>query len=116
MFQISAQTRIFVAVDSVDFRRGMDSLSGVCRQHLQADPLDGALYVFRNRSRTSIRLLYFDGQGLWLATKRLSTGRFRWWPQSNDAHCRLDARALQILLWDDNPNAAQLREDWRQVA
>ena len=79
-------------------------------------PMNGAVYVFRNRARTSIRLLFHDGQGMWLATKRLSQRWLNWWPTSPMASCRLSARELQILLWNGNPTTAGMAEDWRQVA
>ncbi|MDH3769085.1 MAG: IS66 family insertion sequence element accessory protein TnpB [Gammaproteobacteria bacterium] len=116
MLQLSPQTRIFVAVEPVDFRKGIDGLSAVCRRHLAQDPLDGAVYVFRNRARTSIRLLCFDGQGYWLCTKRFSQGHLNWWPTSALASCRLSARELQILLWSGDPAGAGMADDWRAVA
>lgn len=116
MLQLSPETRIFVAIEPVDFRRGIDALGGVCREHLRANPLDGAVYVFRNRARTSIRLLYHDGQGSWLCTKRLSATRLNWWPSSAEASCRLSARELQILISNGNPRLAAMSPDWRQVA
>ena len=44
------------------------------------NPLEGAVYVFRNRAGTALKLLLYDGQGYWLCMKRLSQGRFTWWP------------------------------------
>ena len=55
--------RILVAVEAVDFRRGIDGLAQVCREVLAADPFSGTVFVFRGRSGTSIKLLTFDGQG-----------------------------------------------------
>ena len=81
MLQITPQMRILVAVEAVDFRKGIDSLAELCRAKLNADPFSGCLFVFRSRRATSIKVLVYDGQGFWLATKRLSKGRFRWWPQ-----------------------------------
>ena len=80
MIQITPQMRILVAVEPVDFRRGIDGLAQVCRETLAADPFSGTVFVFRGRSGTSVKLLAFDGQGYWLCQKRLSKGRFRWWP------------------------------------
>jgi transposase len=81
MLQITPQMRILVAVEAVDFRKGIDSLAELCRAKLNADPFSGCVFVFRSRRATSIKVLVYDGQGFWLATKRLSKGRFRWWPQ-----------------------------------
>ena len=116
MLQLTPQTRIFLATEPVDFRKGIDGLSAVCRQHLGQNPLEGAVYVFRNRSGTALKLLLYDGQGLWLLMKRLSQGRFHWWPQSADARVPLSARELLILIWNGTPDRAQMAKDWRRVA
>ena len=63
MIQITPQMRILVAVEPADFRKGVDGLARLCRQALQDDPFSGALFVFRNRRRTSVKLLCYDGQG-----------------------------------------------------
>jgi len=116
MLQLSAQTRVFLAIEAADFRRGIDGLAALCRQRLGADPMDGAIFVFRNRRGTSLKLLSYDGQGFWLCQKRLSQGRLNWWPTSKQASEPLSARELQILLWNGNPKTVELAEDWRRVA
>jgi transposase len=116
MLQLSPQSRIFLATQPVDFRKGIDALAAVCRQVLGDNPLEGAVYVFRNRSGTAIKLLLYDGQGYWIMMKRLSTGRFTWWPNSADARVPLSARELIILTWNGNPDRAQMAKDWRRVA
>jgi transposase len=68
MLQLTSQSRIFLAVQPVDFRKGMDGLAAVCRQVLGDNPLGGAVYVFRNRTGTTLKLLAYDGQGFWLCT------------------------------------------------
>ncbi len=116
MLQLSPRSRIFVAIEPVDFRRGIDGLAAVCRRTLRENPLDGALYVFRNRRATALRILVYDGQGYWLCTKRLSRGRFQWWPRAEAASTPLAARELQILLWNGHPDQADMADDWRRVA
>ena len=59
MVQLTPQTRIFLATEPVDFRKGIDGLGAVCRQRLGQNPLEGALYVFRNRSGTALKLLLY---------------------------------------------------------
>jgi transposase len=100
MIQVTPHMRILVAVDPVDFRKGIDGLAGICKAVLQTDPFSGCLFVFRNRRRTSLKILTYDGQGYWLCQKRLSKGRFRWWPQGKD----LAAHQLQALLWNGDPD------------
>src|SRR5690349_4789793 len=85
LIQIAPQIGIMVAVEPVDARKGIDSLAQLCREKLSADPFSGWLFIFRSRRGTSIKVLTFDGQGFWLATKRLSKGRFRWWPTGSEA-------------------------------
>jgi transposase len=116
MIQLSPHSRIFLALEPVDFRKGIDGLAAVCRQRLRDNPLEGAVYVFRNRSGTALKLLFYDGQGYWLCLKRLSTGRFAWWPTSPDARVSLAARELLVLLWNGEPAGAQMAKDWRRVA
>ena len=116
MLQLTPQSRIFLALAPVDFRKGIDGLAAVCRQTFAQNPLDGAVYVFRNRTATTLKLLCYDGQGFWLCTKRLSQGRFQWWPRADSAAVRLAARELQVLLWNGSPDQAAMAADWRQVA
>ena len=115
MIQITPQMRILLAVAPVDFRRGIDGLAQVCRAALQVDPLSGAVVVFRNRRGTALKVLVYDGQGFWLCQKRLSTGRFQWWPTAPMPSVRLSARELTILLWNGYPDRAQLAPVWRAV-
>jgi transposase len=116
MLPLTPQSRIFVATEPVDFRQGIDGRAAVCRQRLGETPLAGAVDGFRNRSGTSRNLLLYDGQGSWMGMKRLSTGRFSWWPHSADARVPLSARELVILLGNGPPARAQLAQDWRRVA
>ena len=116
MLQLTPQSRIFLATQPVDSRKGIDGLCAVCRQVLGENPLTGAVYVFRNRAGTALKLLLYDGQGYWLMMKRLSQGRFAWWPQNPDARVPLSARELVILLWNGHPDRAQMAQDWRRVA
>ena len=115
MLALSPQHRIFVATNPVDFRKGIDGLCAVCRQHFGDNPFDGAVYVFRNRSGTTIKVLVYDGQGFWLCTKRLSEGRFKWWPSSEAARAQLSAREVLILLYNGHPERAEMAPDWRRV-
>ncbi len=116
MVQLTPQSRILLALAPVDFRNGIDGLAAVCRQTVAQNPLDGAIYVFRNRTGTTLKLLCYDGQGYWLCTKRLSQGRLRWWPRADGTTVRLVARELQVLLWNGCPDRAAMAADWRQVA
>jgi len=115
MLQLTPQSRIFLAVEPIDGRKGMDGLAAVCRQVLGDNPLGGAVYVFRTRSGTTLKLLAYDGQGFWLCTKRLSHGRFAWWPTASTQSVRLSAWELHVLLGNGHPERAQLAPDWRPI-
>lgn len=116
MIQITPQMRVLVAVQPVDFRRGIDGLARLCRADLRTDPFSGTVFVFRNRRRTAIRLLVYDGQGFWLCYKRLSAGKFRWWPSSSDqAVTSLQAHELQVLLCGGDPANTKAPPAWRPV-
>jgi len=116
MIQITPQMRILVAVEPIDFRRGIDGLAQACREKLGADPFSGAVFVFRSRTASSLKLLVYDGQGFWLCQKRLSKGRFRWWPGSPDgASARLLAHELQVLMCGGDPGGARVPAAWRPV-
>ena len=117
MIPITPQMRILVAVEAVDFRKGIDGLARLCQDTLCADAFSGSVFVFRNRSATAIKVLVYDGQGFWLCHKRLSSGRFRWWPtHATQAVGRLEAHQLQLLFWAGNFAAADAAPVWRRVA
>jgi len=71
LIQITPQMRILVAIESIDGRKGIDSLAQLCREKLDADPFSGCLFIFRSRSGKSIRILAYDEQRFWLATTEL---------------------------------------------
>jgi transposase len=115
LIQITPQMRVLVALEPADFRRGIDGLAQLCRAVLEQDPLGGTLFVFRNRLRTAVKLLVYDGQGFWLCHKRLSVGRFRWWPTAAGAAAPLDAHEVQVLLRAGDPSATRAAPVWRRV-
>ena len=119
MIQITPQMRILVALEPADLRRGIDGLAQVCRQTLQQDPLSGCVFVFRNRRGTALKVLVYDGQGFWLCQKRLSSGRFRWWPtsaQPQEVAQQLAAHQLHVLFSAGNPAGTQAAPEWRPVS
>lgn len=116
MIQVTPQMRILVAVAPADFRKGIDGLARVCREELRKDPFSGCVFVFRNRSAKAIKILIYDGQGFWLCQKRMSRGRFRWWPESSTALTRgLEAHQLSVLFSGGDASAARGAAHWRRV-
>lgn len=117
MIQLTPQMRILVAIEPADFRKGIDGLARVCREHLESDPMSGALFVFRNRRGSAIKILVYDGQGFWLCQKRLSQGRFSFWPADTKKTARcLEPHELTVLLNAGDFAATSAAPLWRKVA
>ena len=116
MIQLTPQMRVVLAIEPADFRKGIDGLARLCKDALGHDPFSGWVFVFRNRPATALKILVYDGQGFWLSHKRLSCGKFRWWPSDkNTASKTLAAHQLQVLLSAGNPDAVQAAPAWRPV-
>jgi transposase len=118
MIQVTPHMRIYVAKEPADFRKGIDGMAAVCRQILRHDVYSGAVFVFRNRVGTMIRLLGYDGQGLWLMSKRLSEGRFPAWRtfDAQDACQLVRAHELQVLLAAGDWSKVRAPKEWRAIA
>jgi transposase len=115
MLALSPSQRVLLAVDAVDFRKGMDGLIGLCRQKLGENPILGTLFVFTNRRRTALKLLIYDGNGFYLILKRFSQGKLQWWPNGVQPCHELAARELAVLLWNGNPQKTSWAPLWRPV-
>jgi len=98
MLQITPQHRLLLAVDPIDFRKGICGLKAACQQNLLCDPFSGTIFAFANRARTSVKLLVYDASGFWLCQKRFSQGKLAWWPSDKTNTVTLRASELQILL------------------
>jgi len=117
LIQLTPQTRIFLCLEPVDFRRGIDGLTQICRAELSSEPFSGTIFVFRNRRARALKPVTVDGQGYWLLQKRLSEGRFGWWPGSTGEAARsLAVHELQMLLWNGDPERAGAQPAWRRVS
>jgi transposase len=116
MLALSAKVKFYVATRPIDFRSGIDMLASICRQRFQMDPMDGSVFLFVNRRRTMIKVLSYDGQGFWLATKRLSKGRFQHFPHSpTDATLRLVAEQVAVLCRGGDPLDVAALPEWRPL-
>lgn len=98
MIYLTEKTSIHVAIQPVDFRRQIDGLVAQCKHEYQQDPRDGAIYVFINRSKSMMRFLHYDGNGYWIATKRLSKGKYLGWPTASSPLTPLAASALRRMI------------------
>ena len=116
MIQLTPHMRIWVAVEPADFRKGIDGLARLCREALSRDPFSGSVFVFANKRRKAVKILVYDGNGFWLCQKRLSKGRFPWWPQSQTAAVKaLQAHQLVVLLSGGPPQGIPEVDPWRRV-
>lgn len=113
MIQITPHMRIYLCIAPVDFRKGIDGLAQVCRGILDKDPFSGSMFIFRNKRKTTLKILIYDGQGFWLYVKRLSSGKFNWWPNPNPnpnslsqnektTSINLTPAQLYLLIWNGN--------------
>ena len=84
MLSFSGSLKIYVAVEPCDMRKGFNGQQGAVAEKLKANVRDGAFFVFTNKRRTRLKVLYFDGSGLWVMTKRLEKGTFSW-PRPTEA-------------------------------
>lgn len=119
MIQFSSHMRILVSTTALDMRKGIDGVVAVCNQVLREDPMSGAVFLFISRSRKHVRILSYDGQGYWLCTKRLSNGRFPYWPSPGEEKewvKRLQACEAGVLLQAGDLRSVRLMGDWKKIA
>jgi len=105
----------FLFCGAAQNRKGIDGLAQLCREKLAADPFSGCLFIFRSRRGTTIKALCFDGQGYWMAQKRLSTGRFKWWPEASGPAKSLEAYEAQLLMAAGDVSRVRAAPMWRRV-
>ena len=117
MFSVGSATRIYLAAGATDMRKGFEGLYGLVRDQLQLEPLSGRLFIFSNAQRNRLKLLFWDGSGLWVCAKRLERGRFRW-PQAEAGQRKvvLSQEELALLLGGIDLAGSQRRAWFRKVA
>lgn len=116
MVTLPSSVRIFVAMEAVDLRRGFDGLAGATRSLIGQDPLSGHLFVFLNRRRNRIKILYWDRTGYLLLYKRLEKGTFEWpaHPAPGVRQVEVDAGELGMILEGVDLASARRRVRWRR--
>ena len=116
MFGLGPATRVYLAAGATDMRKGFDGLYGLVRDRLRGDPLSGHLYLFANARRNRLKVLYWDGSGLWVCAKRLEQGRFRW-PEAaaGEAKVVLSHEELALLLGGIDLTRTKRRRWYRKV-
>lgn len=116
MIQVTPQMKIMVALHPADFRKGIDGIARLCRAELESDPFSGTMFVFRNRRKTAIKVLVYDGQGFWLCHKRLSSGKFNYWPKATEHKATvIESHELTVLIFGGDPSCTQTAPIWRRV-
>lgn len=115
MISPGAATRIFLAAGPTDMRRGFDGLADLVRHQLAADPLSGHWFVFCNKQHNRVKVLYFDGSGLWLCSKRLERGAFSWPDVNSPASVSLSREELTLLLGGIELDRVRAKDWWRKA-
>lgn len=108
MLSIPHSLKIFLAVEPADMRRSFDGLAGLVAQTLQADPLSGHLFVFRNKRSDRVKLLYWDEDGYVIWYKRLEAGTFRF-PTAADEASSVSISAADLTMLLDGVDLASVR-------
>lgn len=101
MLSFSGSLRIFIALDPCDMRAGINTLHGLVADRLQEDAKSGSLFVFTNKRRCLLKILYWDGSGLWMMTKRLEEGTFFWPRAAEEGQTKLLLKAEAFALLTD---------------
>lgn len=116
MFGLGPATRINLAAGATDMRKGFDGLYGLVRDRLFCEPLSGHVFLFSNAQRNRLKLLFWDGSGLWVCAKRLEKGRFRW-PETASGQTKvlLSHEELTLLLGGIDLAGARRRRWHRKV-
>ena len=117
MFGVGPATRIYMAAGATDMRKGFEGLYGLVRDQLQLEPLSGHIFIFSNAQRNRLKLLFWDGSGLWVCAKRLERGRFRW-PEAEAGQRKvvLSQEELALLLGGIDLAGSKRRAWFRKVA
>jgi transposase len=117
MLSFPGSVKVFVALGACDMRKGFNGLHAMVTEQLGEDPRQGALFVFINRRHTRLKILHWDGTGLWILTKRLEQGTFSW-PKSVDSSAtklRLTPEALSMLTDGIDLRGAKMRPWYERV-
>ena len=115
MFGLGPATRIYLAAGATDMRKGFEGLYGLVRDRLLCDPLSGHVFLFSNKQRNRLKLLFYDGSGLWVCAKRLEKGRFRW-PEMDSEPTKLMLSHEELALLLGGIDLVQTRpRKWHRV-
>jgi transposase len=115
MIQLTPQHKIFICLEPIDFRKGIDGIASICKNQMDIDPFSGIVCAFTNKRRIMVRLLIYDGTGFWLCSKRFSEGKLKWWPATSEQAELVTPIQLQIILQQSDPRLVKLKSNWRKL-
>jgi transposase len=116
MIPLSPATRIYLATGATDLRKSFEGLSDLVTHQCHQDPLSGYLFVFTNRRKNRIKLLFFDGSGVWVCAKRLMGSGCFAWPKTDDPGAlQIVAEELTLLLTGIDLEKTSARPWWRKA-
>ena len=108
MLGFPGSLKVFIALDAVDMRAGANTLAALVAATLKEEVRGGALFVFTNKRRKLIKVLYFDGTGMWLMSKRLEAGTFYWPRAAEEGQLKLELAPEAFAM----PFGHELRAEW----
>jgi len=112
MISLTSHSKVYIFSEAVNFKNGIDGLVRLCENQIHADPYSGQFFVFINKSKISVKILVYDGQGFWLMQKRLSRGTFKYWPKT---HCEFQGMAAQVLLNNGDCDKLDMQSVWKKI-
>lgn len=114
MIAFDSTFKVLVGLDPVDFRAGINRLSSIAQAQFHKNPRERFIFVFRNKRKTDIKLIGYDGNGFFLGHKRLSKGKLSWWPRTEGESLSIDSSQLVKLLKGVDPRGG-FHPDWSRM-
>ena len=118
MFVITPNAKVFLSVETIDFRKQIPGLKKWIQVKMKENSLSGAYFIFVSRNRKSMKIIHFDGHGMCLYTKKLSVGKYRKWNQIYDlskCHMSISPTAAQVMLMNGNSDKIDIPKKWRKI-
>lgn len=114
MIEIKDNTQVFLALSPIDFRAGINRLGAFVKELFSKDPKMEGIFLFHNKRKTDIKLIYYDLNGFFLGHKRLSRGKLSWWPRTEGESLRIDVSQLNRLLKGVDPRG-NFNPEWQSI-
>ncbi len=115
MLGFGTATRVYLVAGATDLRFSFNGLYGIVKSKLESDPLSGHAFLFCNRRKNRLKVLFFDGSGLWVCAKRLEKGTFAW-PQTKERSIELSREEMALLLGGIDLESTRRRPWYRRHA